>query len=176
MNRHERRAAAATKPKASAATLKDGDDGHHAGLALVEIRLDPSCESSVVELRRLAAGIIPRSEDGHHLIYASVLGYDDDPRELHEVPEVTALMNRVIESEFFAWLRPNEPYETAEQRVPHLLGGWDVWALAHGLFRPLYEVDADGKRVRGAMRGEGADVDAYFRAVNAVIGRGDETP
>lgn len=63
-------------------------------------------------------------------LFATVSGYDKDSRELWEIPEVARLCQRVIESGVVSLLAPN----MGDDRMPGLLGAWDVWAIATGKF------------------------------------------
>lgn len=64
--------------------------------------------------------------------YATVNGYDNDPRELWQIPEVVALCERVIESGLISLFHSN-----LEDRVPMLWGAWDVYMAATGSIRPV---------------------------------------
>lgn len=63
-------------------------------------------------------------------MYCSVSGYDYDPRELWEIPEVVRLCQRIVDSGWLSLLRVN-----LDDRHPAFWGAWDVYATARGLFK-----------------------------------------
>lgn len=79
----------------------------------------------------------------------TINGYNHDPRELWQIPEVRALCQRVEASGLISLLHLN-----LDDRLEMVLGAWDVYALARGLVRS-YRVEltpehlTDFKRVLG---------------------------
>ena len=65
-------------------------------------------------------------------VWVSCFGYDDDPRELWEVPEVVTLFKRMIDMGMLSIMWPNVP--GAEDYDPHPLGlgALQLWAIATG--------------------------------------------
>jgi hypothetical protein len=75
-------------------------------------------------------------ERGVKLMGCVVHGYNDDPRELHEIPEVQELCRRLVALGFIGFLEP----ATSLQGLPGYMGGavfgaWEVWKLARGELR-----------------------------------------
>lgn len=60
----------------------------------------------------------------------TINGYNDDPRELWEIPEVRALCQRVESSGLIGLLHVN-----IGERLELLIGAWDIYAFARGLVR-----------------------------------------
>lgn len=79
-------------------------------------------------IRRFGPDILSRRRAPMHL---TVDGYDLDPRELHEIPEVIELYKRVIESGLISLLAVN----LGDDRVPGLLGSGDIYLAVNGLIQ-----------------------------------------
>jgi hypothetical protein len=67
-----------------------------------------------------------------------IAGFDDDPRELGEVPEVRAFCRRLVDAGFISWLDVSTSIPAL--RNPKLsgigmmagLGAYEVWGMAEG--------------------------------------------
>ena len=65
----------------------------------------------------------------------AIAGYEDDERELYEVPEVRDFCRRLVEHGFIASLRLSTMYQSDDKRpeLKRFLGGMEVWAFAENL-------------------------------------------
>jgi hypothetical protein len=67
-------------------------------------------------------------------ITCTISDYDDDPRELHEIPEVQAFCRRPVDLGFIADLDVTTSIAGLARVGPQAgLGAFDVWALAEGM-------------------------------------------
>jgi hypothetical protein len=97
--------------------------------------VDQTDEELVTTARNVAA----RSHRDTVMVAMVVHGYDHDPRELHEIPEVVTHMRRLVDFGFISIL-------TRSSTMPALggidMGGFRVfgaleaWAFAEGMFSP----------------------------------------
>jgi len=85
---------------------------------------------TAADLREEVLRLGPRVIAHETPYYCSVDGYDKDPRELWQVPEVIALCRRIVESGLLSLMELN-----VTERNPMLWGAWDVYACANELIR-----------------------------------------
>jgi hypothetical protein len=61
----------------------------------------------------------------------AIAGYENDERELYEVPEVRAFCRRLVERGFIASMRPTTQFfQDDHPELKRFLGGIEVWAIA----------------------------------------------
>jgi len=61
-------------------------------------------------------------------------GYEDDERELYEIPEVRAYCRRLVDEGFIASLHPTTLFfQDKNPEIKNYLGGVEVWAIGEGL-------------------------------------------
>jgi hypothetical protein len=99
-------------------------------LIFIQTALDQTDEQLVAQIR----AVMERPAD----IILAVGGFDDDPRDLWDIPEVRAHFRRLVDFGLIAILVPSTGL--GELCPAHLagcpgLGGFEVWALGHGLLR-----------------------------------------
>jgi hypothetical protein len=64
----------------------------------------------------------------------AIMGYDQDPRELCEVPEVRAFCERLVNRGFIACLHPSTLFYKKEQpELGGYLGGLEIWAMSKNM-------------------------------------------
>jgi hypothetical protein len=108
------------------------DDLGHMGQAVVVHNLKADVtDHEVVELMRHAR---KAQGDGCPSVTCCVAGYDDDPRDLGEVPEVVGPCRRLLNLGYVSFLTPF----TSIPGLPGFnrgasLGAYEVWAIAKGL-------------------------------------------
>lgn len=66
-------------------------------------------------------------------VYSSIFGYDEDPRELWQIPEVKILCERLVNLGFISILEPTTLF-TEEKGFDAFFGALEIWALSKGLF------------------------------------------
>lgn len=84
---------------------------------------------SATELREVVVKMFPCVANENVPFTLFVSGYDDDPRELWEIPEVVDFFHRCIDAGVISLL----PFSTmvTPNPVPGL-GALEVWLMAHG--------------------------------------------
>jgi hypothetical protein len=107
------------------------------GEGLTLINVVTTVDETDEELITTARNVAGQSNGRTFMVVMTVHGYDDDPRELHRIPEVRPLMRRLVDFGFISVL-------TRSSMVPELggvdLGGFcmfgalEVWAFAEGKF------------------------------------------
>jgi hypothetical protein len=123
--------------------------------------LTMSVDYDLAELRdMMRQGVEFRSAPGTWVLMI-IAGYDDDPRELWDIPEVQAFCRRLIKMGMLAALDPAIEFQIDGMPKP----GWgavDVWLAAHGLIKG-HRVELNEKEVaryRAALK----DADATSSA------------
>jgi hypothetical protein len=71
---------------------------------------------------------------GEEVVLLKIIGYDDDPRELHEIPEVSEFCKRVVNRGMLTILYPSTtfPWSPYPMKKYMGLGAFELWALANG--------------------------------------------
>jgi hypothetical protein len=75
------------------------------------------------------------------VVVCAIEGFENDPRQLGQIPELRAFCRRLVDLGFISWLEPTTTLsllisEYVQQAYPSLgtyLGAWEVWAIAQGL-------------------------------------------
>lgn len=102
------------------------------GLAFIRLQVALSNQALIDLMREMAR---MRQQPRIGSVVCTIDGYDHDPRELGEIPEVRAFCRRLVDQGFISFLE-------ATTSIPELskvpggsqagLGAFEVWALAHG--------------------------------------------
>jgi hypothetical protein len=69
------------------------------------------------------------------LIVCSIYGFDEDPRELHEIPEVRGFCRRLVSVGFISYLDYASTLLPEERQTAPGLGAFEVWACGEGIMR-----------------------------------------
>lgn len=126
-------------------------DGGGGTLFNVITTVDATDEELVTTARNAAT----QAPGPNRFVFMGVYGYDDDPRELHEIPEVRPHMRRLVDFGFISIL-------TRSSMLPELggiggpfraFGAFEVWAFAEGMF------------AGGRIEFTSADVDRFVKDV-----------
>jgi hypothetical protein len=104
------------------------------GLTLVNVvtSVDQTDEELVTTARNVAGQVPGKTR----LVILTISGYDDDPRELHEIPEAMGHLRRLVEFGFISILTrsgvlPELGGLGMDQRFVY--GALEVWAFAEGM-------------------------------------------
>ena len=136
------------------------------------------------DLRATILGLGPRVLQGElPPIHVTISGYDNDTRELWEIPEAVALCKRIIDSGLIAIMAVN----FGKDRIERVWGSIDVWFVATRRMKAGRSTSR-GKVARSSpitradvehffctvLAGANRKVDAMLKAVRAPIS--NETP
>ena len=104
--------------------------------------------ATVEELEEAVRQLGPSVLESGNPFYVSVRGFDQDPRELWEIPEVSELCKRMIESGFFGLMGDNEELGTQgfmDARMCHALarGTMQSDTAGHGVVHRSSEIARD---------------------------------
>ncbi|HKY37156.1 MAG TPA: hypothetical protein VJN18_14525 [Polyangiaceae bacterium] len=139
---------------------------------IYEIRVQATLAELELAVRRFAPAVTSGSP-----VFLTVGGYDDDPRDLSEIPEVSDLMQRVIDSGLIALLGNNEDAFAEEAEPPPFIDAMRCFFLAKGAMIPT----VGGGAVGYGTPAIGQEFDDTLRAAREKIagllptpeGRGD---
>jgi hypothetical protein len=92
------------------------------------------------ELATMTRGAVrARAEDSRTIVAMGVGGFDDDPRELYDIPEARAFLRRLVDFGVIAALigstqcpELGAPSPQQAPRLASVLGGFEVWLYATG--------------------------------------------
>lgn len=103
---------------------------------LVELGIDAS-NNDIIDQMRIMKRV--RTEGPYEFIICAIRGFDDDSRELYEIPEVRAFCRRIVNLGFISYLEfstsisPNLP-----ETVKKGWGATEVWLCSEGrLHKPI---------------------------------------
>lgn len=111
------------------------------GLLVVELGIDATNDDLFDQMRVMKT----RRESGRYTnVVCYVRGFDADPRELYEVPEVRAFCRRLVSQGFVSYLDYSTTLPGASDVAP---GGWgavEVWMCGEGRLKTemIFERDA----------------------------------
>ena len=74
-------------------------------LALIQTDLAMTDDEIIAQIKTMKE---LRETNPHPMVLATIDGFDDDARELHEIPEVVAFAKRLHEMGFTYWLDPTD--------------------------------------------------------------------
>lgn len=99
--------------------------------------------ADLVEIMRSLRRI--RSSGDPARIVCSIHGFDDDPRELWNIPEVQSFCRRLIDIGFISDLEFAPHWEPDLSGTPGQggLGAVEIWLMAEGRFGQTLELDAN---------------------------------
>ena len=120
-----------TGPATKREVIKDKGENPKPGLVIQPLELSYT-NDELVRLMRWCRDHRERNPNDH--IVCTIGGFDDDPRELGQIPEARALCRRLVGIGFISWL-------DVCTSIPQLkgigmeagLGAFEVWAIAEGI-------------------------------------------
>lgn len=103
-----------------------------AELLIIAIDINHTSEQ-LIDLMRGAKSVVLASGEGAVL---TISGFDSDPRELFEIPEVVALCRDLVSIGFISVLKVSTLLER-DEIVGRFYGALEVWAIATGKMTSL---------------------------------------
>lgn len=85
------------------------------GLNIYEVK----AETDLAELEQAVVRLAPVVTSGG-AVFLAVGGYDEDPRDIAEIPEVAEVLQRVIDSGLIALLGSNDQFDVPARQVPFI--------------------------------------------------------
>jgi hypothetical protein len=112
--------------------MKDkGENPKKPGLTINHVELSYS-NDELVGLMRTCRDHRQQNRNDH--IVCIIGGFDDDPRELGQIPEARALCRRLVGIGFISWLDVSTSIPELKGIGMHAgLGAFEVWGIAEGI-------------------------------------------
>jgi hypothetical protein len=99
------------------------------------IHIPPNITDEQIDnsIKFLMAGVVSRDQG----CLAAFSGYDADPRELYNIPEMTVLSSRLVKRGFISLLWPTTLLDTKNRdSVKNFFGALEIWAMSENMFTP----------------------------------------
>lgn len=95
------------------------------------------------ELVQMMVELYPKAIEANQGFHLTIGGYDDDPRELYEIPEVIEFFKLLVEIGFLSTLTVSTHLELEGETPDRLgIGALEVWLMANGhLTKGIREID-----------------------------------
>ncbi len=93
-------------------------------------------------LAMMQAMKVARESGGVAHVVCFIDGFDEDERDLHEIPEARAFCRRLVDLGFVSWLdfQTTMPATKAQKDCESSLGAFEVWLLAEGRMKNGMEI------------------------------------
>lgn len=107
----------------------------------VELGIDATNEDILDQMRKMKAC---REDDSYSHIVCTVRGFNDDKRELFEIPEVRAFCRRIVNLAFISYLDFSTAFDaTIPAIAKDAWGAAEVWLCSKGRLRSQMPLTKD---------------------------------
>jgi hypothetical protein len=106
-------------------------------LVIMNLALDSS-DDELLDAMRVMKRSREQKAEGH--IVLTILGFDEDQREVWQIPEVQRYCHRLVEIGFVSFLDTSTSLPWNAVELHAVIGGLEVWLIGEGKFHNSIEI------------------------------------